>query len=165
MKAIQISQNTEKQLPELKSSKSNPKSSFLINQLKQDIKSLSNSSDFHKVFSNPKLIKKDILSNYNSFITSIETKPLFLSNIIKKTNRKINKLKFNSIYKTITPIQTLNTLSTTDNTQLINDETNKLIKNYSDIKMIPNMSKENIAIEFEKSKNKTIDLERRNICK
>jgi len=61
-------------------------------------------------------------------------------------------------------IVTLNTLPNTDNTELIKYETEKIIKNSKEFKMIPPIKKEKITENYNKAKKKTINLEQNNIC-
>ena len=130
----------------------------------RDILSSSQSLNFHKVFSNKKFLKNDILSSYNSFIKETDVKPVFLTNFIRKTNNKINKLKYDSVCKSMSQIVTLNTLPNTDNTELIKYETENIIKNSKEFKMIPPIKKEKITENYNKAKKKTINLEQKNIC-
>ena len=112
------------------------------------------------MFSEKKTIKNDLLASYDSILDINETKPMFLTNVISQTNKKLKKLKIKSICDNIIQIQTLNTLPTTDYSNFIESSEKKIIERRKELKMIPNLPKEKILENINKTKESIIKIER-----
>ncbi len=110
-----------------------------------------------------RMIKNDILTKYNSFLEENETKPTFLTNFLKKTDKNINKLKFKSVCKTISSVETLNTLPGSNYDSIIQEEDKKLTNKSKELRLIPKIDNKTLKQKFLRAKTKNIDIEKQNL--